>query len=105
MDMCDYLSDVLDDFDVVADAMGEDLTRALIAQNVGRLPYVLHAYRKVIEMFKPYFAEFCQELEEFLKNITKILNSKDDLPRPCRSGPSVTKLRRHGIPWYPSGFT
>lgn len=30
---------------------------------------------------------------------------EDDLPRPCRSGPRVAKLSRHGIPWFTSGFT
>ncbi|HIR32509.1 MAG TPA: hypothetical protein IAB83_11035 [Candidatus Faecousia faecavium] len=105
MDSCDYLSDVLDDFDVVADAMGEDFTQALIAQNVGRLPYVLHAYRKLIEAFNRYFSEISATMDDFLKNLTVIFKRKDDLPRPCRFGPRVTKLRRHGIPWYTSGFT
>ena len=105
MDSCDYLSDVLDDFYVVADAMGENLTRALINQNVGHLPYVLHAYRKLIEAFNHYFSEISAAMEDFLKNLTVIFKRKDDLPRPCRSGPRVTKLRRHGIPWFTSGFT
>ena len=44
-------------------------------------------------------------MEDFLKNLTVTFKRKDDLPRPCRSGPRVTKLRRHGIPWFTSGFT
>lgn len=86
MDSCDYLSDVLDDFDVVADAMGEDFT-------------------KLIEAFNRYFSEISATMDDFLKNLTVIFKRKDDLPRPCRFGPRVTKLRRHGIPWYTSGFT